>query len=233
MAAQSVASRSRPPQRPGTDDVMLARAVEFSNWARRNVRIITIAAVVALVVVGALLYYRMDRAQRLERAATEFMQLEQTVSSGNAQLAQRDLQGFATRYSGTPYADEARVALAQIHLQEGRAAEAISTLQPVADDLDGSPVGPQAALLLGAAQAAAGNRDAAVATYLRVADEAELSFRRIEGLSAAALLRIEAGDFAGAAELFGRAVELTEEGSPERSVFEMRMAEALSRAEAR
>ena len=66
-----------------------------------------------------------------------------------------------------------------------------------------------------------------------MADEAELSFRKVEALGAAALLRIEAGDFAGAAQLYGRAVELTEEGSLERSVYEMRMAETLARAEAR
>lgn len=233
MAAQSVAPRSRQPQRPNSDDVMLARAVEFSNWARKNVRMIAVGATIALLVVGGLLYYRMYQAERMERAASEFMQLEQTVSSGNAQLAQRDLERYANRFSGTPYADEARVALAQIHLQEGRASEAITVIQPIAGDINGSPVGAQAAMLLAAAQLANGNRDAAIQTYLEVADEAELDFRKTEALTAAALLRFEGGDYAGAAELYGRAVELTEEGSLERSIFEMRMAEAVARAEAK
>ncbi len=103
----------------------------------------------------------------------------------------------------------------------------------MADELDDSPVGVQAALLLAAAQASAGNPAEAIATYLRVADGAELGFRRAEALTSAATLRAQAGDFAGAADLYGRAVELTEEGSLERSIYEMRRAEALARAEAR
>src|SRR5690606_6044600 len=134
MAAQSVASRSRPPHRPDTDDALLSRALEFSHWARNNVRVIVIAAVIAVVVVGGLLYYRTYQADRMERAATEYMQLEQTAA-GNPALAQRELESFATRYDGTPYADEARVVLAQIHLQAGRAQEAIAAAQPVAADI--------------------------------------------------------------------------------------------------
>jgi predicted negative regulator of RcsB-dependent stress response len=232
MSAQSLASRSRASQNPGSDDVVLARALAFSAWAKNNIRLIVIGAVIAVVVVGGLLYYRMYQADRLERAATEFMQLEQTLASGNAQLAQRDLERFATRFEGTPYADEARLALARIHLQEGRAAEAIAALQPAADDL-GAPVGAQAAMLLAAAQASAGNTEAAIQTYLQIADEAELPFRQTEALTSAALLRSQAGDFAGAAELFGRAAALAEEGSLERSIYEMRQAEAQAKAAAK
>src|SRR5690606_13224048 len=144
--------------------LFLARAMEFSAWARNNVRVIVVAAVVVLLVVGGLLYYRMYQQDRMERAAAEFMQLEQTLASGNAQLAQRDLERYASRFDGTPYADEARVALAQLHLREGRTAEAIAAAQPVANDLDDSPVGAQAALLMAAAQASSGDTEAAVAT---------------------------------------------------------------------
>lgn len=233
MAAQSIASRSRPPQRPDTDDALMARALEFSAWAKNNVRMIVAGAVVVGLVVSLLAYYWMYRADRMERAAAGFMQLEQTLASGNAQLAQRDLERFAASFDGTPYADEARVALAQIHLQEGRAQEAVAAAQPVAGDIDGSPVGAQAALLVAAAQAAGGDAEAAVQTYLRVAQEPAAGFRRAEALSAAALLRMESGDFAGAAELFGRAAELSEEGTIERAMYEMRTAEAQARAVAR
>lgn len=233
MSAQSVASRSRASQNPGSDDAVLARALAFSAWAKKNIRLIVIGAVIALVAVGGLIYYRMYQADRMERAATEFMQLEQTLASGNAQLAQRDLERFATRFEGTPYAGEARLALARIHLQEGRAAEAIAALEPAASDIDDSPIGAQAALLLAAAQSSSGNTDAAIQTYLRVAEESELSFRQTEALTSAALLRSQAGDFPGAAELYGRAAALAEEGSLERSIYEMRQAEAQAKAAAK
>lgn len=231
MSAQSVAPRSSAPQNSSTDDAVLARALAFSAWAKNNVRLIVVGAVIALVVVGGLLYYRMYQADRMERAATEYLQLEQTVASGNTQLAQADLERFAARFEGTTYAAEARLTLGRLHLEAGRVPEATAALQPIADEIE-TPLGAQAAMMLAAAQATAGNAAEAIQTYLRVADESELTFRQTEALTAAAALRMQTDDFAGAAELFGRAAALSEEGSLERSIFEMRQAEAQARVAA-
>lgn len=231
MSAQSVASRSRQPNRSGPDDVVLARALEFSSWARANIRIIVAGTVIVAVALGALLVYRTQQADREQRAAAEFMQLEATVQSGNAALAARDLQTFVTRNSGTVYASEARLLLARIHLQEGKPAEAVQALAPVAGEVD-EPLGAQATMLRAAAQQAAGQTDAAVASYLRVAEGAELDYLRQDALTSAAALRAQANDFAGAAELYRRLVEMAEEGSVQRSVYEMRLAEVEAQAQA-
>lgn len=234
MAAQSVASRSsQAPHAAGADDVMAARALEFAHWARNNIRLIVIGAVVLLVLVGGLIFYRVDQERRQQRAATEFMALEATVASGNVQLATRDLERFVRRFEGTTAADEATIALAQLQLRNGEAAKAVATLQPLASDVDGSPLGPQAALLQAAAQQAAGQTDAAIATYQRVADEATLDFHRKEALATAATLREQKGDWAGAAQQYQRLITATEEGSMERSLYEMRLAEAQAHAAAR
>ena len=66
--------------------------------------------------------------------------------------------------------------------------------------------------------------------YLRVADAAELEYLQEAALGEAAILRQQGGDFAGAAELFRRLRDMTEEGSFERSLYEMRLAEAEGRA---
>ncbi|HEX2191048.1 MAG TPA: tetratricopeptide repeat protein, partial [Longimicrobiaceae bacterium] len=230
MASPSVASHSKTSSRVAdTDDVVMARAVQLSVWARRNAKIIIIAAVVALVLVGGYLFYRYSQAQTAERAAVAFMQVEQTAASGNATLATRDLQDFVRRFSGTTEADQARLLLARTHLEAGKPQEAVTVLQQV-EEGPGEPLGARAALLLGIAQNQAGNRQAAVDTYLRVADAAELEYLREEALQQAALLRQQAGDHAGAAELFRRLVGMAEEGSFERSVYEMRLAEAEGRA---
>lgn len=231
MSAQSVASRSRQPNRSAPDDVVLARALEFSNWARANIRIIVSVAVIAAVAIGALLVYRTQQADREQRAAAEFMQLEATMQSGNAALATRDLQGFMNRYDGTEYAKEARLLLARVHLQEGKAADAVRVLGPVSGEAE-SPLGAQATLLRAAAQQAAGQREAAIASYLQVADQAELGYLQQDALASAAALRVEASDFAGAAELYRRLIETVEEGSLQRSVYEMRLAEAEAQAQA-
>jgi len=231
MAAQSIASRPRRSQQAEPDDVVLARALQFTEWAKKNVVIVVVSAVVLVALIGGLLWYRANRAQQLENAAIDFLQVEQAVLSGDEGIATQQLQQFIQQHSDTPYGDEARVLLAQVHLRGGRAAEAIEVLTPVANRIGDSPVGPQAALLLASAQEAAGDREAAIQTYLRVADEAEFEFRQQEGLMGAALLRQENGDWAGAAELYRRLLEMTDEDSPQRATIEMRLAEAEARAQ--
>ncbi len=234
MAAPTAAPRSRTPRNVSdSDDRVMVRAVEFAGWARTNARVIMAIAIVLLVVIGSLFYWRIEENRKAARAATEFIALEQTAGSGNTALATRDLQRYAQRFSGTVYADEARVLLARLQLQAGQPQQAVAALAGVADRIDDSPVGPQAALLLATAQQAANQPAAALDTYLRVSREAPLDYQKQEALAAAAGLREQTGDFAGAAELYRQLIATTDEGSAQRSLFEMRLAEAEGRALAR
>jgi predicted negative regulator of RcsB-dependent stress response len=233
MVAQTAAHRSRnAAHTAGDDDVVLARALELADWARRNVVAIVAVAVVAAVLVGGFFFYRANRANRLERAANELAQIEQMAAAGNTTLAAEDLEKFAQTYNGTVYADEARMTAAQIHLSENQPARAVALLQGAAGRIGDSPVGPQAALLLGAAQEATGDVNAAVETYQRVAREAPLAYQKQDALLAAASLREEKGEYAAAADIYRQLVAGAEAGSPERSVFEMRLIEAEARSAA-
>jgi predicted negative regulator of RcsB-dependent stress response len=230
MSAQSVAPRSRPSRPVDSEDAVLSRALEFSNWARANITIIVAGAVLLAILLGGLVWWRYDRAQRMERAATEFLMVEQQVATGNVAVVQQELARYITRFSGTPYADEAAVLLAQLYLQGGNPQQAIEVLQDPASRIRRGNLGAQAAMLLAAAQQAAGDNAGAEATYLRVADQATMTFRQQEALNAAAALREEAGNLAGAADLYGRLAEMSEPGSMDRAVFEMRQAEASAQA---
>lgn len=230
MSAQSVAPRSRQARPVDSDDAVISRAIEFTTWARANIRLIVAGAVLLALIVGGLLFWRYQRAERLERAATEFLMVEQQMATGNLPVVQQELARYVSRFSGTTYADEASLLLAQLHLQEGNAQQAIEVLREPASSIERGTLGAQAALLLGAAQEAAGDNAAAEATYLRVADEAEMNFRQQEALTAAAALREEMGNHAGAAELYGRLAQMAEPGSAERSVYEMRQVEASAQA---
>ena len=211
---------------------MVARALELGAWARTNIRLIIGGAVVLALLFGGLMYYRIYRENREQRAAAEFMRIEQTAASGNAALATRDLQTFVNRYDGTAYGAEARLALAQLHLAQDSAAKAVQVLSGADGEVDDSPVGPQAALLLAAAQSAANQRDAAIGTYLAVAEDAELRMYRVRALNGAATLRAEAGDHAGAAELYRQLIDLQEAGTLDEQLFRMRLAEAEAAAAA-
>jgi predicted negative regulator of RcsB-dependent stress response len=233
MAAQPAASRKKPTAQAGSDDLFAARAIEFTDWARANIRLIVGVVVALALIVGGLIYYRMYRAAREERAAVEFANVEQTAASGNMALATRDLAAYVRRYEGTSYGDEAALALAQLYLGQDSAAKAVEVLRGATERIDDSVVGPQAALLLAAAQQAAGQDTAAVQTYLAVADEAEMEMYQVQGLQNAAILRSDRGDFAGAAELYRRLVDMLDEGSVDRQLYEMRLAEAEARAAAK
>jgi len=165
------------------------------------------------------------------RATAELAQLHQTAASGNRALAIRELESFVNRFSGAPAAKEGRVLLGQLHLEEGHAEQAIQALGPVAEDL-GDPLGAPAALLLGAAYEAAGRSGEAERVYLRVADQARFPFQRHDALYAAARIRQDRGDYTGAVTLYDRLLGLLPADSPERSIYEMRRAEAAARAAA-
>lgn len=228
MVAQSIASRPRRPHQSEPDDVVLARALHFAEWVKRNTVLVVSVAAVLVVLVGGFVWYRMDQSRRMEEAAIAFLPVEQAVMSGEEATSVMELQSFIQRHGDTPYGDEARVLLAQVHLRGGRSAEAIETAQPVAARLGTSPVGAQAALLVGAAQEAAGQTDAAIESYLSVGREAELRFRRSEGLEGAALLMESSGDLARAADTYRELIELNENEAVE-SVYQMRLAEIEAR----
>lgn len=231
MASPSVAARSKQSARSlEADDVVLARAMQFTAWARRNARLIIVLSALALVGVGSYIYYRIYQAQRAERASIRFMEVERTALSGNATLAQRDLSDFARRFDGTDEADEARLMLAKTYMDAGEPKKALPVLQEVSDNLK-APLGVQGAMLLATAQAQSGDREAAVRTYQRVADKAELEYQREDALQSAALLREQAGNWAGAAELWKKLVDDAKEGSFQRSLYEMRLAEAEGHAQ--
>lgn len=226
MASPSVARR---PTRTeiDSDDALAMRAAELAAWAQRNVRVILAAAVAALLGIGGYLYYQWSQAQRAERAATQFLQVQAGAGSDTTAIV-GGLESFVRRFDGTAEADEARLQLGETYLRRNQAPKALEILRPLAGS--GSPMAFQAQMLVAAAQNASNQRDQAVRTYLAAADETDLVHQRVEALSEAAVLREQAGDWRGAAELYRRMTGDTEEGSLERSVLELRVAEAEAKA---
>lgn len=232
MAAPTPPPPDRGPQPSSPDDPAVARALEFSAWAQRNARLLIAVTVVLVLVIGGFLYYRSYQADLHERAATQFMQVEQTVAAGNVPVAVQELRGFIDQFGGTDYGEEARVMLARLHLEGGQPDEAVQVLEQAGRNVGRSALGAQAELLLGAARAEQGDTSAAIDSYRRVGDGARYGYQREEGLTSAALLREETGDYSGAADLYRELVEQYEDGSFERAHYEMRLTEAESRARA-
>lgn len=214
-------------QRQSTEpeDAFVAQVFHASTWARKHARTLIIAGIVAAVLVLGTLWYISYRATQREVAEEQLLQAMQTVSMGNNAVAERELTTFLEQYGGTPSAAHARVLLGQVYLQSNQAPKAIEVLQKPAGDLD-SPLGPAAALLLGAAYEAANQPAQAEKVYLSVGADAPLGFQQREGLDRAGLLRMQAGNGAGAAQLYERLLEMTPDDVPGRGLYEIRLGEA-------
>ncbi|HUF12208.1 MAG TPA: tetratricopeptide repeat protein [Longimicrobiales bacterium] len=217
-------SRRPPAISSGPDDVVIAKVVEASAWTRNHSRAVIVGLIILGIAVFAAVQYVNYRAELRGRAATELLEVRQTVASGDFPSAVNRLEDFIERFGGTPAAAEARLLLGQLQLAQGNAAQAVEAIRPLADEGD-DMIASSAGLLLAGAYEAAGQPEQAEQAYLRVAADAALDFQQREALEDAARIRAERGDAAGAIELYDRLIALTEEGSAERDVYEMRRTE--------
>lgn len=212
-----------------TEDAFVARVVEYTEWARRHSRAVTVGAVVLVLLLAGFLYYQNYQTSLRNRAISRLTEIQQTAASGNAALAIRDLEGFLDSFGGTTAAGEARLMLAQLYLEGGRHQEAAEVVSPLAEDLD-EPLGVSAAFLRAAAHEESDRGPDAERVYLRIAEGTDLAFQRERALSHAARIRMAAGNPAGAAELYRRLLDSVEEDDPQRGLYEMRLAEATAAA---
>jgi predicted negative regulator of RcsB-dependent stress response len=216
---------------PATDDVFVERVLETSVWVKENTRTLVISVTVILVLLVGFLYYRSYTTRLRNTAESQLTMIRPTVASGNAALAIRDLEAFVVRFGNTPAAAEARLLLAQAHLDGGQAQQAIEQVQRMADRVN-DPLGVSAAFLLAGAYEMSAQPDQAIATYMRIADGARHDFQKIRALDSAARVRFERGDAAGAVQLYDRILNLLPDTDPERPVFLLRRAEATARVPA-
>lgn len=204
------------------EDVFVESVLEGSVWAKRHGRTLLIGGIIVFLVLAAGIYYRNYRSQLTDRANGELNQVRNTVMSGNKQLAATDLKNYIARYGDTPAGAEARTMLAQLHLSMNQPQQAVQAIQPIADSPDESPA-PN--FLLAGAYEALNQLDKAEQEYLKIADKARFGFEKREALERAAVLRAQRGNTAGAIELYNRAIETLPEDSPDRPIYEMRIAE--------
>lgn len=226
MASSSTTARNRASQTLDAEDRLAMRAAELAAWAKRNVQTILIVAAVALVAVAGTLMYRWNQQRKADEAAVQWLQVQSAADAGPQGAVQ--LSTFASNYAGTNEADEARLALANLYLGQGQAPKAAEEARKVADR--GGVMAVQGRMLLGAALAKQGQRDQAIAAYLQAATDSDLLFQKQEARSEAALLYEEAGNWAKAAETYRAMLQDTEEGTMDRAIMELRVAESEARA---
>lgn len=214
----------------GPDDAFVNTVKRGYSWGRQNSRAVTILLAV-IVIAGIFAIWFISRQNQVEAAASQRLtEVQQSVMSGNTQLAIRDLRTYLDRFGGTETANQARLMLASILIDQDQAQEATEALGDLPGDLD-EPFGLAAARLEAAAHEELGNIDQAVSTYLRIADRARFDYQRREALADAARVRLQEGQADQAAGLYERVLETFGEDEAGRGYYELWLAEARAQAE--
>lgn len=223
--------RSRRTRKQSTDDgedAFIASILDFSNWAKGNQQVLTVAAVVAAILVAGGLYYNSYKSQLTDQAAGQLETIYQSVAINDVEGAKVDLATFLDRFGGTPYEAEARLLLGELYLESGEPQQAMAVLEP----LGSSPraaIELQGAGLLAAAFEQEERWQEAEEAYLSIADRSELDFQIRDALAAAARIRADHLDNPdGAVALYEEVLAQLEENAPERGQFEMRIQEIRS-----
>ena len=218
-------TRRRPQQSASEDDVFVANVFVLSEWARKNSQLLILAGIALVLVAGGVVYYWSYRQDQNRQAVQELEIVQQVVNFGLPQEAEIRLNEYLQRFGGTRHAVEARLLLAQVHLEEGRAEQAIEVLEEAREG-GGDPMAIQLRSLLARGYEEAGRLQDAVNEHVSIADDARMDFQRNEALADAARLRGLMDDHAGAAELYRQILEGMDDEDPDRGLYEMRLAEA-------
>lgn len=223
-------SSRRPSKRQGEpDDAFVATVFEASSWAKQNQATLVVLGIVVAVLVLAGTWYLDRRADLNQRAIVELEQIQTELQVGDPEVARENLDRFLERFADTKHAPEARLLLATVHLQADRPQDAIDVLE-ASEVSRRRPIAIQIRTLLAKSYESAGQLERAEEVFLAVADAAELDFQIRNALESAARLKAVRGDHAGAAELYQRIIDGLEDTDPRVGVYQMRLQEALTRA---
>ncbi len=230
MAKHPTSSRvHREEKRP--DDAFVTAIQKASAWATSNARVLVIIGVV-VAVLAVIAFYWITSQRRVEaEAATRLTEVQQSVASGNTQLAIRDLRTYLDTFGGTESAHEARLVLADLLISQDSTQQAVATLGNLGQKLD-DPLGLAAARLRAAAYERMGQTDQAVAEYVRIADHARFTFQKREALADAARVRMQNGDPADAVPYYEQILDTFKPGENGRDYYVMWLAEARAQARA-
>lgn len=207
------------------EDRFVATTMQLLGWAQRHTRALVLGLGAVAILVFGVRYYFDYQHQVRQAASTEMRALraELQVSSAD-QLADR-ISAYLIQYGNSPYAQEARVLLAETLLQANRAAEAIEPARRATVDISRDVLSLRAAFLLAAAHEEVGDTASAIRVYEEIGSTARSRIARSRGLEGAARLHAARGQRDDAARLYEQLVELTPEEAPARAFYEMRVSE--------
>jgi predicted negative regulator of RcsB-dependent stress response len=177
------------------------------------------------LVVGSFEWSR-QRSAQLDAAAGELEELQQTVGFQDPATFEASVQGYLDRFGGTPFAIEARLLLARVHLlsevsDPNAAAEVLAAVAPGFN----SPLAVDATFMLAATLEQAERWDEAIQIYEELLAQVEFSFQTVEAGEGQARSLLAIGDSIGAVQAYQSILDSLDPDDPDRSRQQMRLAE--------
>lgn len=101
------------------------------EWARANSKQLSIGAIAVAAIAAVVLLWRASVDKKELRASEALASAQRVVESGNAALAQSDLQAVLQRYGSTKAGTTARLLLAQVYFNQGKTEEGLRELNAI------------------------------------------------------------------------------------------------------
>ena len=101
------------------------------EWARANSSKISIGAIAVVAVAAVVFLWRASADKKEVRASQALASAQTVVQSGNAALAQSDLQALIRRYGGTTAGVQARLLLAQVFFTQAKIDDGLRELDAI------------------------------------------------------------------------------------------------------
>lgn len=210
------------------DDAFVGTVKRIIAWGKDNSRQVTIGGAIVVVAAAFAAWFTVQQRSLEANAQTRLAQVQQSVASGNPQLAIRDLRSYLGTFGSTDAADQARLLLADVLLSQDSAGAAIGALGSLPNRLD-DPFGLAAARLEAAALEGAQRYDEAIQAYRELARNARFPYQRREALADAARLELQHGQPSEAAALYQQVLDTFDSNESGMSYYQMWLAEARAR----
>jgi predicted negative regulator of RcsB-dependent stress response len=199
---------------PQLDD----RADTFFLWVQANMRKIAIAGVVVVTIGVGFWLWRQSQVARERNAAVDLLAVSQTIQSGNAALAQSDLERLVVRYEGTNAAAQGSLELASMYYTQGQYDRGIALLEQLAKSADNDQLRALAENGAAAGYEGAGRFADAATHYRQAAELTRLPDERDMYLANAARAYMSAGNETEAIAIWRQLAESDGAQAPEARV---------------
>jgi predicted negative regulator of RcsB-dependent stress response len=189
---------------PKTDHEFTAadRAQTFLDWTKINSTALMTGAAVVVVAAAGFWFYQRSQQIKAANAERALLNAKQSLSAGNLQLAQTDLQNVYSKYSSTSAGVEAALLLAQVSYDNNKPQDGISTLEKVVGTSAGSAQEATIRSLEGDGYAQMGKLSDAAKQYEAAAGATSFETEKAFYRSKAARMYQAAGDTAKARQIW-------------------------------